>query len=164
MDPTASKTKRLNAGFKPMTPQHNSTRKDFTKAAFGMFVQNSIVKETGVTNNTGEKVLLFDQIFNKVTSELATKKENTDKSLDKFTVFYKTMLISMLQFKRYVHDHLFTTLEYKLRTHDDIFRIRFVTKPNIDSLIFTIILQTDSSSTNTRRITQISDFLNESQF
>lgn len=144
------------------TPQHKTGKRALAQAFSGF--ANDAISKNGESMITGQKEQHFDKIFNKVKSEIESKNNKQENVLQNFSIFYKTMLVSMVQYKRYMRDNLFLTLEYKQRTGDDIFRIRFVTKPNIDSLIFTIIVQTDSSSTNTKKITEISDFLNESQF
>ena len=126
---------------------------------------------TSKEENEDMQLVFFDQLLHKVWNELAAKSPTRKKNpksrphrAKKLTSYEKSLLKSIIQFKRYMKDHLFLTKESKIRANDDIFRLHFVTKPTIDSLTFTIILQTDSLSTSTNKITQVSEFMNETQF
>lgn len=75
--------------------------------------------------------------------------------------YYQISINCLSEFKKFMKTQLSVTIEQRISTDNDIFRLRFVIKPQIESLMFTIIVQTDSLSTSVNKQTGVSDFLNE---
>jgi hypothetical protein len=101
------------------------------------------LSQMGIPSNDEKEekqVVFFDQLLHKVWTEQAakspTRKLNPKSGparVKKLSSYDKALLKAIIQFKRYMNDHLFLTNESKIRANDDIFRLRFVTKPTIDS-------------------------------